>query len=49
MSHLRAVPAKKSNWELAMALEELLKVIPMVEAQRDEIKDAIDRLKSLED
>ncbi len=49
MSHLRAVPPKKSNFELSNDLEELIKVVPMVESQRDTIKEAIQRLRYLED
>ena len=49
MSHLRAVPPKKSNFELATDLEELIKVIPMVEAQRDLIKEAAERIKWQDD
>jgi len=40
---------KQGNFELALALEELLKVVPTVEAQRDLIKDAAERLRYLED
>ena len=49
MSYLRAVPPKLSNWELALALEELLKVVPMVESQRDLVKDAAERIKYQDD
>ena len=49
MSHLSVVPAKKSNYELANDLEELVKTVPMVEAQRDTIKEAEKRLRYLED
>lgn len=49
MSHLRVLPPKLSNWELAAALEELIKAVPMVESQRDLIKDAAERLKYIDD
>ena len=40
---------KPSNYALAQELERLLTVVPMVEEHRDIIKDAIERLKYLED
>jgi hypothetical protein len=49
MSRLRVVPPKKDNYELALALEKILEVVPLVESQRNDIKDAAERLKYQED
>ena len=49
MSHLRAVPPKKDNYELALALEKIIEILPMVESQRNDIKDAAERLKYQDD
>lgn len=49
MSHLRAMPPKKSNYELAEELERLILMLPMIEAQRQIIKEAAERLKYLDD
>lgn len=40
---------KINNYDLACNLEHLLSVLPMVEEQRNWIKEAIERLKHLDD
>lgn len=46
---MKLVPPRKTNFELAKELEDLLQTVPVVESQRELIKVAAERLRYTDD